>query len=89
VTSCSRGFTAINGNCVPCNSNCAQCSGSVSTCTSCVSGFVVDTKTQTCVSATQCNYGQEFENGNCENICDPGYFYYESLCIFGECFDGY
>jgi proprotein convertase subtilisin/kexin type 5 len=58
VASCSSGFTPINGNCVPCNPNCAQCSGSVNSCTSCVSGFAVDVKTQSCVAATQCNYGQ-------------------------------
>ena len=58
VESCANGFTPISGNCVPCNSNCAQCSGSANICTSCISGFVIDVKTQTCVTATQCNYGQ-------------------------------
>lgn len=89
VASCQSGSTAINGACVPCNSNCATCSGNVNICTTCLSGYRIDPATQKCVSASQCPYGQESVNGNCENICNAGFFFYEGICIYGGCFTGY
>lgn len=89
VASCNAGFTAINGACVPCNSNCASCSGNINVCTSCINGFSIDSNTKRCVSVTQCPYGQESNNGNCENICNSGFFYYQGICIYGGCFTGY
>merc|ERR1712157_538702 len=90
VASCQSGFTSINGVCQPCNPNCAECSGSIDTCTQCISGFRIDATTQRCVSSTQCEYGQAVNNnGVCERICDQGFLFYEGLCVFGGCFNGY
>jgi proprotein convertase subtilisin/kexin type 5 len=89
VTSCGSGFTAIAGSCQPCNSNCADCSGNVNSCTRCISGFTIDTTTRRCVAQAQCPYGQDLSNGVCTNICDSGFFFYEGICIYGGCFNGY
>ena len=89
VTSCGTGFTAIEGSCQPCNPNCAECSRNVNHCTKCISGFFIDTTTQKCTSKANCPYGQEFLNGVCSNICDPGFNFYEGMCIYGGCFEGY
>lgn len=89
VASCASGSTSIAGKCQSCNSNCAECSGNVNSCTKCLTGWTIDANTQKCVSSTQCPYGQEANNGICENICDSGFFYYEGICIYGGCFTGY
>lgn len=90
VASCNSGFTSINGNCQPCNSNCAECSGNINHCTRCISGFRLDSASKRCIPATQCAYGQALNaNGVCQRICEEGFFYYESLCVFGGCFNGY
>lgn len=41
------------------------------------------------MSSSQCPYGQVFNNGACTNICDYGFFYYQTICIYGGCYAGY
>ena len=89
VTTCGSGFTAIQGGCQPCNPNCAECSGDVNHCTSCISGYTIDTRTKKCASQAQCPYGQEFNQGACTPVCDSGFYFYEGICVYGGCFDGY
>lgn len=89
VTSCGSGFTSIGGTCQPCNPNCAECSGGVNSCTKCISGFTIDMATQKCVSQASCPYGQDLSNGVCSSVCDNGFYFYEGICIYGGCFDGY
>ena len=89
MTSCGSGFTAIQGSCQPCNPNCAECSGDVNHCTKCISGFTIDSRSRKCVSEAKCPYGQEFTQGACTPICDAGFYFYEGICVYGGCFDGY
>ena len=89
VSTCGSGFTAIDGSCQPCNPNCADCSGSVNACTRCISGFSIDSASRRCVSQIQCPYGQDYLNGVCTNICEPGFLFFEGMCLYGQCFPGY
>lgn len=45
--------------------------------------------TRRCVSKSSCPYGQDSSSGVCLSICDIGFYFYEGICIYGGCFNGY
>jgi proprotein convertase subtilisin/kexin type 5 len=98
ISSCLDGYYSRNRVCEACQPPCRLCSGTATYCLSCISGYDLDTATNTCVRISKCKYGQyEDTTGTCRRRC-INKFYYNTVCLttcppgfkdngFGGCVD--